>query len=447
MSYSYLGMIYVNAHRPDLALEPAQKAIALFESLPGEAARGNLSAALGDLANAYSALGRYDEALQAAERALAIDRDLGREREIAAGLGRTAAILTQQGRYAEADARYGEALEAARAAGDLGLQGTLLQHRGSLQRQQGHHERAVDLFRQAIDLFQRAGDRGGEMRTCDLLASAERQRGHLDAAEAWYARARELAEAAGRPDQLAVVAQNVGILYQTRAEGRATQASARRPAAPGRGLGGRRAWRSGWRWATRSTRRRPTASWASCTRCWAIWTRRKRHAAGPGDRRVTRPAGRLQGLRQPGRHRPRAGRRSRRRALAGQVRGQGPNWSAWPAARARPPPGRRKQQAKTAAAPSSPWPRPPSRPRRAGTPPAARRGGGPGPTGGRGAAPGGRGPFLQRVAAGEKCRRCRPGCRPSWARFCRRWWLRWKASEQIRRTVVRREQLLGDCLC
>jgi hypothetical protein len=77
----------------------------------------------------------------------------------------------------------------------------------------------VGQFKQAIDLFQRAGDAGAEMRTCDLLASAERLRGHLDGAEAWYARARELAEGLGDRAQLAVVAQNTGILYQNRAAG------------------------------------------------------------------------------------------------------------------------------------------------------------------------------------------------------------------------------------
>ena len=57
LAYRYLGQIYVNAHRPDLALAPARKAIEMFERLPGDAARGNLSAALGDLANAYTATG------------------------------------------------------------------------------------------------------------------------------------------------------------------------------------------------------------------------------------------------------------------------------------------------------------------------------------------------------------------------------------------------------
>ncbi len=217
-SYLQLSHIYVSANRPDLTTAPAQKAIALFEQLPGDDARGNLSAALGDLANAYSALGKFDVALEAAERGLAIDREMGHNREIAVGLGQIAAILTQQHRYAEADSRYAEALRAAQSAGDLGLQGTTLQHQAFLYREQGNLDRAVELFKQAITLFQRVANPGDEMRTCDLLATAEAQRGQLDAAEAWYTRSRELALQLNDRAQLAANAQNVGILYQTRAE-------------------------------------------------------------------------------------------------------------------------------------------------------------------------------------------------------------------------------------
>ena len=155
-------------------LEPAQKAIALFERL-GDSQRGNLAATLGDLANAYRGLGQLDAALEAAKRGLAINRDLGRNRGIAAGLGRIARILMQQQCYAEADARYTEALRAAEAAGDQELQGTFLQHLGVLQNRMGNYDRAVELYKQAITLFQRAADTGSEMRTCDLLASAEWQ--------------------------------------------------------------------------------------------------------------------------------------------------------------------------------------------------------------------------------------------------------------------------------
>jgi tetratricopeptide (TPR) repeat protein len=217
LSHGYLGRMYGHAGRPDLALGPLQQAVAGFEQL-GEAQRGNLAATLGDLANALSDRGRFAEALAAAERGVAIRREQGNQQAIAAGLVQTAAILRAQQRYAEAEALDDEALQAVRAAGDVPLQGITLQHQGDLQRRQGRHDRAVPLYQQALALFQRAGDTGKEMQTCDLLGTAEMQRGQLAAAEAWYLRSRELAQLRNDRRQLAVVAHNLGILYQTRAE-------------------------------------------------------------------------------------------------------------------------------------------------------------------------------------------------------------------------------------
>jgi hypothetical protein len=121
-------------------------------------------------------------------------------------------------RYGEADARYQEAQQAAQQAGDRGLEGALLQHRGSLQRQQGNYDQAVSLYQQAMRLFQQAGDQGSEMSTSGLLGTAEAQRGNLDAAQAWFERASELAQKLNDRKHQGVVAQNLGILYQTRAE-------------------------------------------------------------------------------------------------------------------------------------------------------------------------------------------------------------------------------------
>ncbi|VAW38388.1 hypothetical protein MNBD_CHLOROFLEXI01-3302 [hydrothermal vent metagenome] len=222
MGHLHLGRIYDHAGRSDLAIAPLQQAIKLFEDLTGlqnlsGLARGNLAAALGDLANAYMTLGQMAKALQTAERALAINRDMGREREIVVGLTRIAQILTAQNRYQAAAGRYDEAL-AARQVGDGELEGSILQQMGSLHDKQRQHDQAVGRYRQALTRFQQIGDQGNEMRTCDLLASAEMQRGQLDAAAAWYERAHELAVQLGDQRQLAAIAQNRGILSQTRAQ-------------------------------------------------------------------------------------------------------------------------------------------------------------------------------------------------------------------------------------
>ena len=214
----YRGRILLTADRPDLALTPLEQAINALRTL-GDAERANLSAALGDLANALSALGRTEPALAAADEGLTINRALGHDRALAAGLGRTAAILRAAGRHAEAEARYGEALAAAERVGDLELQGTTLAHLGVLQQDTGRTAASVDTLRRALRLFQQAGNGVGEMQTCDLLGTAEQMLGRLDPAEAWYRKALGLAEQLGVQAQVGGTRQNLGILFQHRAEG------------------------------------------------------------------------------------------------------------------------------------------------------------------------------------------------------------------------------------
>ncbi|WP_295385102.1 TIR domain-containing protein [uncultured Thiodictyon sp.] len=215
-TWLYRGRILLHAGRPDLALDPLTQAIDAYRAL-GEGQQANLSASLGDLANALSALGRTGQALAGADEGLAIDRALGRDREVATGLGRTAAILMDAGHHAEAEVRYGEALAAAERVGDLGLQGTFTQHLGILQRQTGRAATAVETLKQALRLFQQAGNRGGEMQTCDLLGTAEKDLNRLDPAEAWYRKALALAEVLGAQSQIGITRQNLGILFQLRA--------------------------------------------------------------------------------------------------------------------------------------------------------------------------------------------------------------------------------------
>jgi tetratricopeptide (TPR) repeat protein len=220
------GRILDRAGRADLALEPLRQAIADMRALTYDAAdpnasafiRGNLSAALGDLANALSALGRTDAALAAANEAAELDPALGNDCNLAIRLGQTAAILMDAGRHAEAEAGFGEALVAAVRIGDLELQGTLTQRLGNLQRETDRPAEAVETLKLALRLFQQAGNRRGEMQTCDLLGSAEQHLGRLDPAEAWYRKALDLAGPLGDQCQIAGTRQNLGILFQTRAE-------------------------------------------------------------------------------------------------------------------------------------------------------------------------------------------------------------------------------------
>jgi tetratricopeptide (TPR) repeat protein len=177
-----------------------------------------LATTLGILAAVYRNTGRPAAALAAAERELHIYRLLGHDREVANALGSMAELLTRQRRYADAEARYADAFCAAQMARDSSLQAIILEKLGVLHRRQEHYEQAIILLKEAVRLLQRVGIQEEEMRVWDLLATAEVQQGDLETAELSYARSFELAERLGARSQLAIYAQNVGILYQKRAE-------------------------------------------------------------------------------------------------------------------------------------------------------------------------------------------------------------------------------------
>ena len=87
-----------------------------------------------------------------------------------------------------------------------------------MQRRTGRTAEAAETLKRALRLFQQVGNRASEMRTCDLLGSAEMILGRLDPAEAWYRKALDLAGPHGDQTQIAGTRQNLGILFQTRAE-------------------------------------------------------------------------------------------------------------------------------------------------------------------------------------------------------------------------------------
>ena len=178
----------------------------------------NLSASMGNLANALSHAGQHHEALEVAEKALPIDGKRGNQRNVSAGHGICASILMAAGRHAEADARYELALDAARQAGDKPLEGLILQHQGSLAVHRRQFSRAAALYQQALQCFQKAGDQGAVMQTYNLLGVVEKNVGRLAEARAWYEKSRLLAMALKDQPGLGGAAQNIGIVCQLEGE-------------------------------------------------------------------------------------------------------------------------------------------------------------------------------------------------------------------------------------
>ncbi|NRF65442.1 CHAT domain-containing protein [Aquincola sp. S2] len=190
---------------------------------------GNLSAAMGNLANALCDTGRHDEALKVAEEALQIDIQYGNQREIGVGHGQCANILMAAGRHDEADARYELAVAAARQTGDKAIEGSLLQHQGGLASKRNELTRAALLYQQALLRFQEAGNPGSMMRTYNLLGVVERKASRLAEARAWYEKSRKLAVDLKDQACLGQAAQNISVVCLL--EGEAAREQGDEPAA------------------------------------------------------------------------------------------------------------------------------------------------------------------------------------------------------------------------
>ena len=249
-SVTMLGRVFLEAGASAQAIPVLREAIGLWEKLverkggapwqtllttpdhtKAATELGNLSATMGDLANASREAGQHEDALEVAEAALTIDERRGNQREVAAAHGQCAKILKEAGRYAEADARYEQALAVAVEAGDKELEGTILQHKGGLALNRNQLDRATRLYQQALQRFQEADAQASMMLTYNALGVTEQKAGRLAEARAWYEKSRTLAVKLQDQSGLGGAAQNIGIVCQQEGEAARAQgdeAAARR---------------------------------------------------------------------------------------------------------------------------------------------------------------------------------------------------------------------------
>ena len=247
-SVGLLGRVFLHFGAYAQAISVLQEAIGLWEKLlegEGDAPwqtllttpdhrkaadeLGNLSAAIGDLAFALDGAGQNEEALDAGEKCVVIQRARGDVRGLAVAHGRCAKFLMCAGRYDEADARYEQALAAAVQAGDKVIEGSLLQHKGNLADDRNQPDRATRLYQQALQRFQDSGHKVGVMQTYNSLGVTERKAGRLAEARAWYEQSRTLAAELQDQPGLGQAAQNIGIVCKL--EGEAARARGDEPAA------------------------------------------------------------------------------------------------------------------------------------------------------------------------------------------------------------------------
>jgi DNA-binding SARP family transcriptional activator/tetratricopeptide (TPR) repeat protein len=177
----YLGAVDARQGRYQQATELFQQALALFRDtghLAGEA-RALVSLGRIDLEQ-----GSYQRAATQFQQGLALLRqtdDRAGEAQALVSLGKTDMRLGDHPRAAD---HHRQALALFRETGDRAGQATALQHLGAVDARQGNYQQALTLFQQALSLFRETGHLAGKAYTLTSLGGVDlRQGDHSRAAD------------------------------------------------------------------------------------------------------------------------------------------------------------------------------------------------------------------------------------------------------------------------
>jgi len=169
-AHRVLGAVYRAQGRGDEALEHAQRACTLFESL-GDPARHAM--AVGELGACFAAIGRLREARTCHERALAVHRSLGNREQEGVQLSHLGVALHRAGLFEEARRAHRVALEIHRAIGNPRLEGADRLHLAYVAHALFELDEASDGFDAAIEIFRRVHDRALEGVAMSYAAALE----------------------------------------------------------------------------------------------------------------------------------------------------------------------------------------------------------------------------------------------------------------------------------
>lgn len=196
-----LGMAYGDQQMPE-CVECFEQALKLYHAagdLRGEARVGY------NLANAQFDLGRFAEALAAAERSVAIQRRLGNRYVEGLALGTVGCAYRELGRYGEAVAHFQQALAIFRSLSDLYSEADSLSDLGDTYLGMHRIDDATACLEESLAIRRRIEDRAGQAATLQRLGLARRSAGDLGPAREFLAEALRLHEELGDHTKVAEV--------------------------------------------------------------------------------------------------------------------------------------------------------------------------------------------------------------------------------------------------
>jgi tetratricopeptide (TPR) repeat protein len=194
-----LGMVHARQGRYGQAIEHFQQAIALFREVDD---RGGEARALDNLGLVHWRQGRYGQAPEHHRQALTLFRETGRHNSEANALGNLGAVYGRQGHYEQAAEHLQQAIAIHREVGDRIGEAYALDQLGVVYGRQGCYEEAAAHQRRALTLFRETCHRDGEPEALNSVGETLYATGQADQARAQHAAALTLAiEASDRYEQ------------------------------------------------------------------------------------------------------------------------------------------------------------------------------------------------------------------------------------------------------
>ncbi len=163
-----LGLIQWNQGKYTDALQTDQEALAIYQQ---KGDRDGAARLTDDIGLDQYGMAKYADALQTNQQALAVFRDLSDAADEARSLFRIGLAQERLGRYPEALQSDQDSLALEREVGDRDGEARDLNSIGALQVNTGHYDDAQQSLEQALAIYRELGDRDGEARALRNLGS------------------------------------------------------------------------------------------------------------------------------------------------------------------------------------------------------------------------------------------------------------------------------------
>jgi tetratricopeptide (TPR) repeat protein len=150
------------------------------------------------------------------EESLALRRELGDKRGIAASLNNLGLVMQERGDYDESRALHEESLVLRREFGDtLGIASSL-GNLGLVAQGRGDYDSARDLYQESLTIRRELGDKAGMAELFNHLGSVAQKQGDYDAAHDLYEQGLALSKELGYTWSTALLLSNLGLVAQER---------------------------------------------------------------------------------------------------------------------------------------------------------------------------------------------------------------------------------------